>query len=104
MLSANNDKAWEKAKELMSNHCDGSYRVLAQSIETPAARGGPPPATPSAMADPVGAGATAYGTRIDYECTGGSGGSGPLPTGTHPAGAPSPAPSNIPQTQTPVRG
>ena len=27
MLSANNDKAWESAKELMSSHCDGKYRV-----------------------------------------------------------------------------
>jgi hypothetical protein len=33
MLSANNDKAWESAKELMSNHCDGKYRVVAQVQE-----------------------------------------------------------------------
>ena len=43
MLSANNDKAWESAKELMSRHCDGKYRVLAQVQETPAGRGGRAP-------------------------------------------------------------
>jgi hypothetical protein len=102
MLSANNDKAWESAKEMMSSHCDGHYRVVSQMTETAAARGGPPPATPSAMADPVGPAGAAYGIRVDYECTGGP---GPLPV-PRPAGAPDTTPprgpSSVPQTQTPI--
>src|SRR5512136_1854962 len=73
MLSANNDKAWESARELMSGHCDGNYRILSQGLETPAARGGPPPATPGAMADPVGPAGAPFGIRVDYECLGGRG-------------------------------
>ena len=73
MLSANNDKAWESAKELMSSHCDGKYRILAQVQEGGAGRGGPPPPTAGAMADPVGQAGAPYGIRVDYECTGGSG-------------------------------
>lgn len=97
MLSANNDKAWESAKELMNSHCDGKYRVLAQVQETSPGRGGAPPATPSAMADPIGPAGAPYGTRIDYECTGGS---GPLT----PAPPPTPGmPSQVPQTQTPLK-
>jgi hypothetical protein len=34
--------------------------------------GGPPPATPGAMADPMGSAGAPFGTRIDYECTPGS--------------------------------
>jgi len=69
MLSANNDKAWEQAKELMASHCDGKYRVVAQVQESTRGSGGPPPATPGAMADPMGAAGAPFGTRIDYECT-----------------------------------
>jgi hypothetical protein len=104
MLSANNDKAWESAKELMSSHCDGKYRILAQVQETTAGRGGPPPPTPGAMADPVGQAGAPYGIRVDYECTGGS---GPLqsPPGPTPEKASPPAPpSQVPQTQTPAKG
>ncbi len=104
MLSANNDKAWESAKELMSSHCDGNYRILSQMRETTAARGGPPPATPSAMADPVGPAGAAYGIRVDYECTGAS---GPLPAPKPPGEpdtTPPRGPSNVPQTQTPAQG
>jgi len=77
MLSANNDNAWESAKALMSSHCDGSYRILAQIQESTGGSGGPPPATPSAMADPVGPAGAPYGTRVDYECTGRPGTSPP---------------------------
>src|SRR5512137_1540010 len=73
MLSANNDKAWDQAKELMSSHCDGKYRVVAQVNEQSRGSGGPPAATPGAMADPVGAAGAPYGIRVDYECTGGNG-------------------------------
>ncbi|MGA8891896.1 MAG: hypothetical protein WB493_10030 [Anaeromyxobacteraceae bacterium] len=69
MLSANNDKAWEQARELMSSHCDGRYRVVAQVQESTRGPGGPPPATPGAMADPMGSAGAPFGTRIDYECT-----------------------------------
>jgi hypothetical protein len=104
MLSANNDKAWESAKELMSNHCDGNYRIVSQMSETPAARGGPPPATPSAMADPAGQAGAAYGIRVDYECTGGTGPlPPPKPPGT-PDMTPPRGPSSVPQTQTPAQG
>jgi hypothetical protein len=70
MLSANSDKAWESAKEMMSSHCDGEYRVLSQAEVGGSSRGGPPPATPSAMADPMGMVGTPYGIRVDYQCTG----------------------------------
>ncbi len=104
MLSANNDKAWDSAKELMSSHCGGNYRVLSQAVETPAPRGGGlPPATPSAMADPVGPAGAPYGVRVDYECVGGP---GPVPSGVRPSGEPDTTPpkgpSNVPQTQTPL--
>jgi hypothetical protein len=106
MISANNDKAWESAKELMSSHCDGSYRVITQMQETlPARGGGVPPATPSAMADPIGPAGAPYGIRIDYECT-----RGPAPMqmpprpAAEPEGTPPPAPPKIPQTQTPAPG
>jgi hypothetical protein len=95
MLSANNDKAWDRAKELMSNHCDGKYRVVGQSQEQKS-RGpsGPPPATPGAMADPIGAAGAPYGIRVDYECIGSQ---GPLPAmqapDTTPPGAPQKTPS-----------
>jgi hypothetical protein len=104
MLSANNDKAWDSAKELMSSHCDGNYRVITQMQETLPARGGPPPATPSAMADPVGPAGAPYGIRIDYECTRGA---NPMPMPV-PARIPAtpdgaqPPPSTVPQTQTPA--
>jgi hypothetical protein len=102
MLSANNDKAWESAKELMSNHCDGKYRIVAQVQEGGAGRGGPPPPTPGAMADPVGPAGAPYGIRVDYACTGGSGPmqSPPVPV---PEKASPPPPSQIPQTQTPAK-
>jgi hypothetical protein len=77
MISANNDKAWDHAKELMSGHCDGKYRVVGQVKEQSRAPSGPTPATPGAMADPTGAAGAPYGIRVDYECTGGS---GPVPT------------------------
>ena len=104
MLSANNDKAWDSAKEIMSSHCDGKYRILAQVQEAAGGRGGPPPATSSAMADPFGPAGVTYGIRVDYACTGGS---GPLqqPPGPAPEQASPPAPpSQIPQTQTPTKG
>ncbi len=101
MLSANNDKAWESAKDLMSSHCGGKYRILAQVQEGKAGRGGPPPATPGSMADPVGPAGAPFGVRVDYECTGGS---GPLQSAP-PQDAPAvPAPSQVPSTQTPARG
>lgn len=105
MLSANNDKAWESAKDLMSNHCDGKYRVIAQVQESTPSRGGPPPSTPSAMSDPVGQAGAPYGIRVDYECTGGPGllDGGPRPAPQQEE-APAAPPSNVPQTQTPVRG
>jgi hypothetical protein len=71
MLSANNDKAWDQARELMSSHCDGKYRVVGQVQNHSRAPSGPPPATAGAMADPVGAAGAPYGIRVDYECTGG---------------------------------
>jgi len=76
MLSANNDKAWDQAKELMSSHCDDKYRVVAQVQEKSRGSAGPPPASPGAMADPVGSAGAPYGIRVDYECTGGP---GPMP-------------------------
>ncbi|MEY2669375.1 MAG: hypothetical protein RJA59_2013 [Pseudomonadota bacterium] len=97
MLSANNDKAWDSARDLMSKHCDGKYRVLAQVQETSAGRGGAPPPTPSAMADPIGPAGAPYGVRVDYECTGGSGPLTPAPPSTPGA------PSQVPQTQTPIK-
>jgi hypothetical protein len=102
MLSANNDKAWESAKELMSSHCDGKYRIMAQVQEGASGRGGPPPPTPGAMADPVGQAGAPYGIRVDYECTGGS---GPLrsPPSPEPEKDSPPPPSQIPQTQTPAK-
>jgi hypothetical protein len=101
MLSANNDKAWESAKELMSSHCGGKYRILAQVQESGAGRGGPPPATPGAMADPVGPAGAPFGIRVDYKCTGGS---GPLPPAPPPDASPGSAPSKVPQTQSPAKG
>ncbi len=94
MLSANNDKAWESAKDLMSNHCNGKYRILAQVQESSGSRGGPPPPTPGAMADPVGPAGAPFGIRVDYECTGGSGPLEPAPDAT---------PSPVPPTQTPAK-
>src|SRR5512135_3829078 len=67
MLSANNDKAWDQAREIMSNHCDGKYRVVGQSQAQGRGSAGPPPATPGAMADPLGAAGAPYGLRVDYE-------------------------------------
>jgi hypothetical protein len=78
MLSANNDKAWDQAKELMSSHCDDKYRVVDQVQEKSRGSSGPPPSSPGAMADPVGSAGSPYGIRVDYECTGG-GGSGSMP-------------------------
>jgi hypothetical protein len=100
MLSANNDKAWESAKEIMSSHCGGKYRILAQVSDTGGGRGGPPPATASAMADPFGPAGASYGIRVDYECTGGS----EPPPGAAPGQAPPEPPSQVPQTQTPAKG
>jgi hypothetical protein len=79
MLSANNDKAWDHARELMSSHCDGKYRVVGQVQEQSRGQSGPPPATPGAMADPIGAAGAPYGIRVDYECTAGTGPLPPLP-------------------------
>lgn len=104
MLSANNDKAWESAKELMSNHCDGKYRILAQVQETTSGRGGPPPATAGAMADPFGPGGSTFGIRVDYECTGGSGPLEQPPKSTPGQASPLAPPSQIPQAQTPASG
>jgi len=73
MLSANNDKAWDQAKELMSSHCDGKYRVVGQVEEKSRGSAGPPPATPGAMADPVGSAGAPFGIRVDYDCIRGSG-------------------------------
>lgn len=98
MLSANNDRAWESAKDLMSNHCGGKYRIVAQVQEGGAGRGGPPPATPGAMAGPTGQAGAPFGIRVDYECTGGSGPIQPVPAPASPS-----APSPAPQTQTPAR-
>ena len=72
MLSANNDKAWDQAKELMSSHCEGKYRVTGQVQELSRGSAGPPPATPGAMADPVGSAGAPFGIRVDYECISGS--------------------------------
>jgi len=102
MLSANNDKAWESAKDLMSRHCDGKYRILAQVQETTGARGGPPAATPGAMADPIGMAGAPYGIRVDYECTGGSGPMQPPPPPSEPV--PGQSPPSVPQVQTPAKG
>jgi hypothetical protein len=90
MLSANNDKAWDRAKELMSSHCDGKYRVVGQVQEQSRGSSGPPPATPGAMADPTGAAGAPYGIRVDYECTGSAEPIQPQP-------APQPAPPAPPQ-------
>ena len=97
MLSANNDKAWASAKDLMSKHCDGKYRVLAQVQETSPGRGGATPPTPGAMADPIGPAGAPYGVRVDYECMEGSGPLTPAPPAT-PA-----SPSQAPKTQTPFK-
>jgi hypothetical protein len=88
MLSANNDKAWDQAREIMSNHCDGKYRVVGQSQAQGRGSAGPPPATPGAMADPLGAAGAPYGLRVDYECTGVG---GPLPPPPVPLVEPPPA-------------
>ncbi len=111
MLSANNDKAWESAKEIMSSHCDGRYRVTGQSQESRPARGGPPPATAGAMADPIGPAGGPYGIRVDYACVPGTGPLDPVTPVVPPAGTEAPAPSQPPaqapqppQVQTPVRG
>jgi hypothetical protein len=101
MLSANNDNAWESAKDLMSSHCGGNYRIVAQVQEGSGGRGGPPPATPGAMAGPMGQAGAPFGIRIDYECTGGSGPLKQAPPQDPPPGS---APSKVPQTQTPVKG
>ena len=69
MLSANSDRAWDRARELMSAHCDGSYRILGQS----------------AAADPMGSGGGAYGLRVDYECIRKP---APVPLPVAPPGAP----------------
>lgn len=76
MLSANNDRAWDQAKEIMSSHCGEKYRVVDQVQEKSRGSAGPPPASPNAMADPGGSAGTPYGIRVDYECTGGP---GPMP-------------------------
>ena len=69
MLSANSDKAWERAKELMTAQCgEAGYRILSQGPDPGRGRGGPPPATPGALADPVGMAGAPYGIRVDYEC------------------------------------
>jgi hypothetical protein len=99
MLSANNDKAWDQAKELMTSHCDGKYRVVGQVKEQSRGPGGPPAATPGAMADPVGAAGAPYGIRIDYECTAGSGpmqSQPPTPQAPQPPPAPPSAPPKSP--------
>jgi hypothetical protein len=70
MLSANSDKAWDQAKELMSNHCGEKYRVVAQVQEKSRGSSGPPPTSPGAMADPIGSAGAPFGIRVDYECTG----------------------------------
>jgi hypothetical protein len=89
MLSANNDKAWDRARELMSSHCDGKYRVVGQVQQQSRGPSGPPPATPGAMADPVGAAGAPYGIRVDYECTGAQGPLAPQPApGEPPRAAP----------------
>jgi hypothetical protein len=95
MLSANNDKAWDQARELMTSHCDGKYRVVGQVKEQSRGPGGPPAATPGAMADPVGAAGAPYGIRVDYECISGS---GPVPSQPQGPSAPqlSPAPPSAP--------
>jgi hypothetical protein len=91
MLSANNEKAWDQARELMSSHCDGKYRVVGQARDQSRNPSGPPPATPGAMADPVGAAGSPYGIRVDYECTG-----GPGPMDQQPPPPQSPAPAQAP--------
>ena len=73
MLSANNDKAWESANELMKSHCGGTFRVVGQAQEPaqgPArAPGVTPPGTPGPMGDPMSSAGAPYGLRVDYECT-----------------------------------
>ncbi len=69
MLSANNDKAWDSAQEIMDRDCPDGWRVVSQVQEGTGGRGGPPPATPGAMADPVGMAGAPFGLRVDYECT-----------------------------------
>jgi hypothetical protein len=89
MLSANNDKAWDEAKEIMGSHCDEKYRVVAQVQEKSRGSAGAPPASPGAMADPVGSGGP-YGLRVDYECTGGPGPIPALPEQPQPPPVPTP--------------
>jgi hypothetical protein len=89
MLSANNDNAWDQARDLMSSHCDGKYRVVGQVQDRSRAPSGPPPATAGAMADPVGAAGSPYGIRVDYECTGGP---GPMEQQQPSPQSPAPAP------------
>ncbi len=69
MLSANSDKAWDSAKEIMDRDCPDGWRVISQSQQAAGGRGGPPPPTPGAMADPVGLSGAPFGLRVDYECT-----------------------------------
>jgi uncharacterized lipoprotein len=75
MLSANNDKAWESAREIMKSHCDGKYRVVAQVQEQGQGRtpGVKPPAAPGPMGDPMDQAGAPYGLRVDYECAGRNG-------------------------------
>jgi hypothetical protein len=82
MLSANNDKAWESANELMKSHCGGSFRVVAQVQEQGQGRsaGVTPSGTPGPMGDPMSSAGAPYGLRIDYECTS-------RPAAMEPAGA-----------------
>ncbi len=74
MLSANNDKAWESANELMRSHCDGSFRVVAQVQEQGQGMVRAPGATATGsagpMGDPMSSAGAPYGLRVDYECTG----------------------------------
>jgi len=97
MLSANNDKAWDQAKELMSSHCGEKYRVVAQVQEKSRGSSGPPPTSPGAMADPVGSAGAPFGIRVDYECTGGP---GPVPAQPEPPKSPQPQQS-LPQQSLP---
>jgi hypothetical protein len=100
MISANNDKAWDQAKELMSSHCDDKYRVVAQVQEKSRGSSGPPPASPGAMADPVGSAGSPYGIRVDYECTGG-GGSGSMPAQPEQPQSTQPQQQSLPQQSLP---
>jgi hypothetical protein len=98
MLSANNDKAWDQAKELMSSHCGEKYRVVAQVQERSRGSSGPPPASPGAMADPVGSAGAPFGIRVDYECTGGS---GPTPAQPEQQKSPQSPQQSLPQMPPP---